>query len=227
MKNRFELPEQAPFTIEEEIRRLEEENERLRGELEAEKEGKGFLEPVWGLAMVVWIVSAWLVILGVLLSFASIVFLVGEWEDRRQRKRALKGLLRILDVEMAGNECLLRIFDEHPECITRASVRSLQTKAWEEGKIALTLLLKKDKHFDNIASYYEEIQAIERDRENKVQPSEEEHFQSLETRPREDAENFEEHEHERVAKQVRLLLEMSDTVRGHTRKHGCFSKNAT
>ena len=45
---------------------------------------------------------------------AVVVYLLGEWRDRRQRGRELKGLLRILDMEIAGNERLLRLLDEHP-----------------------------------------------------------------------------------------------------------------
>jgi hypothetical protein len=177
--------------------------------------------------MIAGILGAWVVILGVLLSLASVFFLLGEWEDRRQRKRGLKGLLRILDMEIAGNERLLRIFDEHPDCFPWTPARSLQTKAWEEVKIALVLLSKKDKQFHDIASYYEDIHAVERDRKEKVESSEEEPFRGLETGPQETAQNSEGHEHQRVAKRLRFLLEMSDIARGHIRKYGCVSDNAT
>ena len=178
--------------------------------------------------MVVDILGAWVVVLSVLLSVAAIAFLLlGEWEDRRQRKRELKGLLRILDMEIAGNEHLLRIFDEHPGCFSGAPDPPLQTKAWEEVKIALVLLSKKDEQFDDIASYYENIQAVERERKKEIRSPEEETFGGLEeTGAQEDAENCEKHEHQRVAKQVRFLLEVSEIARGHIRKHGCVSENA-
>ena len=55
-------------------------------------------------------------ILGTLLALgvlaAVIAYLLGEWGERRQRKRELKGLLRILDIEIAGNKRQLQIFEE-------------------------------------------------------------------------------------------------------------------
>ena len=54
--------------------------------------------------MIEWLFSgAGGMIVGAILSIASVVFLLGEWGDRRQRKRELKRVLRILDTEIAGN----------------------------------------------------------------------------------------------------------------------------
>lgn len=147
------------------------------------------------------------IVVGTLLSLvvlgAVVVYLLGEWGDRRQRKRELQGLLRILDIEIAANERLLRIFDEHPAWITQAPDHSLQSRAWEDARVRLAQLLKNRKQFDDIARYYGNIQAVEGYRllDTGAEASDEEHRQ------------------QRVKQQLRLLLELGDVARGHIRKH--------
>ncbi len=176
---------------------------------------KGFLSRLFGgIKMIEWLFSgAGGMIVGAILSIVSVVFLLGEWGDRRQRKRELKRVLRILDTEIAGNERLLRIFDEHPAWITQAPVHSLQTKAWEDVKIALVFLLKNDERFYDIASYYENIQAIERDR-------------LLLCAEAETSEEEEEYGHQRFGKQLRFLLEQTGTVRRYICESAGVSEEA-
>jgi hypothetical protein len=152
--------------------------------------------PVVGTIVVGTILS--LVVLG-----AVIVYLLGEWGDRRQRKRELKGLLQILDIEIAANERLIRIFDARPAWITRAPDHSLQSRAWEDARVRLAHLLKNRKQFDDIARYYGTIQAVEG-------------YRLLDTRA---VASDEEHRQQRVKQQLRLMLELSDAAKGHIRKH--------
>lgn len=145
-------------------------------------------------------------ILGTLLALgvlaAVIAYLLGEWGERKQRKMELKGLLRILDIEIAGNKRQLRIFEEYPTWIAEASDHSLQTKAWEDARARLAHLLNNDKQFDAIARYYWSIQEIERYRLGST-----------------GTETSEENRQTYVTSQLRLLLELSDTARGHIRKY--------
>jgi len=141
-------------------------------------------------------------VLSLLVLGAVIIYLLGEWGDRRQRKRELKGLLRILDIEIAANERLIRLFDEHPAWISRAPEHSLQSRAWEDARVRLTYLLKDRKQFDDIAKYYGNIQAAEE-------------YRLLDT----GAEASEERTQQRVKQQLRLLLELSDVAREHIRQH--------
>lgn len=152
--------------------------------------------PVVGTIVVGTILS--LVVLG-----ALFIYLLGEWGDRRQRKRELKGLLRILDIEIAANERLLRIFDEHPAWITRAPDHSLKSRAWEDARVRLAHLLKNRKQFDEIARYYGTIQAVEGYRLLNASA----------------AAPDEEYRQQRVKQQLRLMLELSDAAREHIRKH--------
>ncbi len=137
--------------------------------------------------------------LSLLVLGAVIVYLLGEWGDRRQRKRELKGLLRILDIEIAANERLIRLFDERPAWINRAPDHSLQSRVWEDARVRLAYLLKNHKQFDDIARYYGNIQAVEE-------------YRLLDT-------GGEEHNQQRVNQQLRLLLELSDVAREHIRQH--------
>ena len=141
-------------------------------------------------------------ILGLLVLGAVVVYLLGEWGERRQRKRELKGLLRILDIEIAANERLLQIFEDHPAWITQAPDHSLQSRAWEDARVRLAHLLKNRKQFDDIARYYGNIQAVE-------------DYRLLDT----GAEVSEEHRQRRVEQQLRILLELSAIAKGHIRKH--------
>jgi hypothetical protein len=142
-------------------------------------------------------------ILGLLVLGAVVVYLLGEWGERRQRKRELKGLLRILDIEIAANERLLQIFEDHPAWITQAPDHSLQSRAWEDARVRLAHLLKNRKQFDDIARYYGNIRAVE-------------DYRLLDT----GAEVSDEaHRQRRVKLQLRILLELSDVAKGHIRKH--------
>jgi len=145
-------------------------------------------------------------ILGTLLALgvlaAVIAYLIGEWGERRQRKRELKGLLRILDIEIAGNKRQLQIFEEYPTWIAEAPGHSLQTQAWEDARARLAHLLNNDKQFDDIARYYWSIQEIER-------------YLLGDT----GTETSEENRQTYVTSQLRLLLDLSDTARAHIRKY--------
>jgi len=142
-------------------------------------------------------------ILGLVVLGAVIVYLLGEWGERKQRNRELKGLLRILDTEIAANERLLRIFDERPAWITRGPDHSLQSRAWEDARVRLAYLLRNRKQFDDIARYYGNIQAVEG-------------YRLLDTGA---ATPDEEHRQQRVKQQLRLLLELSDVASRHIGKH--------
>ncbi len=122
--------------------------------------------------------------------------------ERRQRKTELKGLLRILEIEIAGNKRQLHIFDEHPAWITQAPGNSLQTKAWEDARARLAHLLRNEKQFDDIARYYWNVQEVKRYLLDNT-----------------GAETSEEHRQKHVTPQLRLLLDLSDVARGHIRKH--------
>ncbi len=162
----------------------------------------------WGLSnMGEWLSSgAGVILVGALLSLAVfsavVIYLFGEWGDRRQRKRELKGLLKILDIEIAGNKRQLLIFDEYPVWITRAPSHSLQTRAWEDIRARLADLMKNDDQFNDIAKYYANIQAIDRYRLGDTA-----------------TETSEEYRQQRVKEQLRLLLELSDIARKHIRKY--------
>lgn len=151
-------------------------------------------DPVVGTIVVGTVLS--LMVLG-----AVVVYLLGEWGERRQRKRELKGLLRILDTEIVTNERLLRIFDEHPDWLTRAPEHSLQSRTWEDVRVRLAYLLKDRKQFDDMARYYANIQAMEG-------------YRLLDTGTLD-----EEHGKRRAKRQLSFLLELSAVARGHIRKH--------
>jgi hypothetical protein len=141
-------------------------------------------------------------LLGLGVFIAVVAYLLSEWGERRQRKTELKGLLRILEIEIAGNKRQVHIFDEHPAWITQAPANSLQTKAWEDTRARLAHLLKNEKQFDDIARYYWNVQEVKRYLLDNTS-----------------AETSEEHRHKHLTPQLRLLLDLSDIARGHIRKH--------
>ena len=167
------------------------------------------------LAMTEWLAEAtrWLsssigvavvgALLGLGVFIAVVAYLLSEWGERKQRKRELKGLLRIVEIEIAGNKRQLHIFDEHPAWVTQAPDNFLQTKAWEDARARLAHLLRNEKQFDDIARYYGTIQAVEG-------------YRLLDTSA---VASDEEHRQQRVKQQLRLMLELSDAARGHIRKH--------
>ena len=166
------------------------------------------------LAMTEWLAEAtrWLsssigvavvgALLGLGVFIAVVAYLLTEWGERKQRKRELKGLLRIVEIEIAGNKRQLHIFDEHPAWVTQAPDNFLQTKAWEDARARLAHLLRNEKQFDDIARYYWNVQEVKRYLLDNT-----------------GAETSEEHRQKHVTPQLRLLLDLSDVARGHIRKH--------
>ena len=131
---------------------------------------------------------------------AVLVYLLGEWRDRRQRGRELKGLLRILDMEIAGNERFLRLLDEHPAWVTQAPEGSLRSKAWEDVRADLAHLLGNYACFEALADYYENVQVVERC-----------HLFAT------GLGSSGEVDQQRLRQQLHLLLELGDIARGRIR----------
>ena len=86
-----------------------------------------------------------------------------EFEAWRSRKRELKGLLRLLAVEIEYNEEILKAFKnsrsdpgEHPQV--------LHTQAWEENRSRIAQLLKRGEDFGYLADYFMNVATFEEHR---------------------------------------------------------------
>ena len=91
---------------------------------------------------------------------AAGAYIFSEVEGWRSRKRELKGLLRLLAVEIEYNEDILEAFKnsgshpgEHPQ--------GLHTQAWEENRGRIAQLLKRGEDFGYLADYFMNIANFE------------------------------------------------------------------
>ena len=97
---------------------------------------------------------------GAAIVVAAIAYFFREFEAARSRKRELKGLLRLLAVEIEYNENILEAFKnsrshpgEHPQV--------LHTRAWEENRGRIAQLLKRGEDFGCLADYFMNVANFE------------------------------------------------------------------
>ena len=91
---------------------------------------------------------------------AAVAYSFREIEAALSRKRELKGLLRLLAVEIEYNEDILEAFKnsrshpgEHPQ--------GLHTQAWEENRGRIAQLLKRSEDFGDLADYFMNVATFE------------------------------------------------------------------
>jgi hypothetical protein len=91
---------------------------------------------------------------------AAGAYIFREVEGWRSRKRELKGLLRLLAVEIEYNKDILEAFknsrsqlEKHPQ--------GLHTRAWEEDKGRIAQLLKRSEDFGCLADYFMNVATFE------------------------------------------------------------------
>ena len=91
---------------------------------------------------------------------AAVAYSFREFEAWRSRKRELKGLLRLLAVEIEYNKDILEAFKNsrsHPE----KHPQVLHTQAWEENKGRIAQLLKRGEDFGCLADYFMNVATFE------------------------------------------------------------------
>jgi hypothetical protein len=92
---------------------------------------------------------------GVAIVAAAGAYFFREVEAWRSRKRELKGLLRLLAVEIEYNEDLLEASKNSPDMShPQALPAGLHTRAWEENRGRIAQLLKRGEDFGRLADYF-------------------------------------------------------------------------
>jgi hypothetical protein len=93
---------------------------------------------------------------------AAGAYIFREVEGWRSRKRELKGLLRLLAVEIEYNKDILEAFKNsrsHPHPGEHPQV--LHTRAWEENRGRIAQLLQRGEDFGYLADYFMNIANFE------------------------------------------------------------------
>jgi hypothetical protein len=105
------------------------------------------------------------------IGVAAVAYFFREVEAWRSRKRELKGLLRLLAVEIEYNEDILEAFKnsrshpgEHPQ--------GLHTQAWEENRGRIAQLLEHGEDFGQLADYFMSVAAVEEYRRSEQEGAE-------------------------------------------------------
>lgn len=83
------------------------------------------------------------------------------WKERRETKRELSGIMRLLFSEINGNNALIKAFKMYPDA-TRPYLASMKSSVWDESKMRLAGLIEDD-HFDALLLYYNRVEDIKRD----------------------------------------------------------------
>ena len=91
---------------------------------------------------------------------AAVAYSFREIEAWRSRKRELKGLLRLLAVEIEYNKDILEAF-KNPRSHPGDHPQGLHTQAWEENKGRIAQLLKRGEDFAVLADYFMNVATFE------------------------------------------------------------------
>jgi hypothetical protein len=97
---------------------------------------------------------------GAAIVVAAVVYFFREVEAWRSRKRELKGLLRLLAVEIEYNEDILEAF-KNPRSHPGDHPQGLHTQAWEGNKGRIAQLLKRGEDFGDLAVYFMNVATFE------------------------------------------------------------------
>jgi hypothetical protein len=85
---------------------------------------------------------------------ALAAYLLREYEQKRQRRRELRGLLRLVSGEITRNARTMDTFKTNPELIGWRPPGALKTRNWEENRVRLAQLMESDKRFETLYNYY-------------------------------------------------------------------------
>jgi len=91
---------------------------------------------------------------------AAVAYSFREFEAWRSRKRELKGLLRLLAVEIEYNENILEAF-ENSRSRPEKHPQVLHTQAWDENRGRIAQLLKRGEDFGCLADYFMNVATFE------------------------------------------------------------------
>lgn len=89
------------------------------------------------------------------------VFVLGLLKDFRDRQRELRGLARIVHIEMMRNRLDLEKYYENPKWALSDAPHTLNTDSWEDVRVRLAALMPADA-FGAIAIYYMTIHELYR-----------------------------------------------------------------
>jgi hypothetical protein len=104
-------------------------------------------------------VAEWLrllgqIILGAGLFSAVVAYALREYEQALQRRRELRGLLRLIAGEITRNVSTLKGYEKDPQAIAHSVKTILHTRNWDENRVRLAQLMKSGERFDKIFTYY-------------------------------------------------------------------------
>jgi len=91
---------------------------------------------------------------------AVVAYVLREISDRTERRRKLRGQLRLIDSEMRENRRELKTFAASPRWITDAPERALKANVWKECRVELSGLLDDENLFRDINKLYVNVQEI-------------------------------------------------------------------
>jgi hypothetical protein len=137
-------------------------------------------EDVRGLAMPEWLQVVGQIILGAGLLSAVITYVLREYEQVRQRRRELRGLLRLIAGEIARNINTLKGYEKAPQAIARSLETILNTRDWDENRVRLAQLMKSGERFDKLFTYYHVTALMEDSQLWKLMSEEEEESKEYE-----------------------------------------------
>ncbi len=100
----------------------------------------------------------WLIGAGLFSLVIGLVY--REFEAWRGRRRELKGLLHLLDLEVSHNQQQLSTFKTHPESIVTPIGHLVRTDNWDSNKARIAQLLKDKDHFRTVAAFYSNLDNV-------------------------------------------------------------------
>jgi hypothetical protein len=101
-----------------------------------------------------WLGGVLQILVGAGLLGAAAAYMLREYELVRQRRRELRGLLRLISGEIARNVRMINGYEENPQAVAQSLEPLLKTRDWNENRVRLAQLMKSGERFDKIFTYY-------------------------------------------------------------------------
>lgn len=98
-------------------------------------------------------------LLGAGLLSVTLVYLLNVLRERRSRKRELKGLLQLIQVEIVHNHFMLKHFWKGWgfHFLLNPAITPMSMEAWKDSRVRLAQMLSLQQ-FSEIANYYQNVQ---------------------------------------------------------------------
>jgi hypothetical protein len=103
-------------------------------------------------------VGGWLTSAGIFGLFLTLSY--REWSAWRTRAKEREAIVFLLVNEIRGNDGVLESMVKLPATITSVPIETLQFKVWEDTRLRLAQLLRREEEFQKVLDHYQSLESL-------------------------------------------------------------------